>query len=882
MYGKQSLPILGFLLIVFVVGMLGNPSSANAQTVHALLIIMDNDKDDIGKDNTTFNKAVKQNLQNVMGMLQPLDIRPEIWQASIRLFQPTDIIHQVQNLNVQKEDTVFVYYSGHGQITDNVHYLTLEKGSRSSFLPRIDLAEVVSEKNCQLKMLITDTCSNVVPVSPSEASPGQKATPDPILPDAAVMTDLFFEHEGFLDITATEPRHYGLGDLRGGYFTKALIISSNTQANVDGNDFISWHEVFELTKKETQKLFGQRTVSLILQRELNTIGQMTQTPVQYSLPTRIIDETPPDQPSTTESQTTAMLDITSIPSGATVYIDGTQVGTTPLYSHEIDTRTYGEKQVKISLALEGYKERETHIILKGGKNKPWNVELEKMPTQPDPPIITVADTSDMMLIPAGPFRMGSDKISENGAKRIHTVYLDAFWIDTHEVTVGEYKQFLLDSEYQVSLHPELSKHSPTDDHPIVGVSWQDAMAYARWAGKRLPTEAEWEKAARGGLLSEDYPWGNDDIDSSKANYGNIQEHTTRVGSYPANEYGLYDMAGNAAEWCMDPFDVNFYTNSPDENPFAGHRSLEATINDYKSVTGLRVVRGGSWRQAKSGSFRVSARGKNDATKRYTNIGFRCVKEAPRSGGRTTQFGAIIEEDTSDMVLIPNQGPFRMGTEKIPGNETKPEHPVSLDAFWIDTHEVTVGEYKQFLLDSEYQVSLHPELSKHSPTDDHPIVGVSWQDAMAYARWAGKRLPTEAEWEKAARGGLLSEDYPWGNDDIDSSKANYGNIQEHTTRVGSYPANEYGLYDMAGNAAEWCLDLWDSNFYANSPAENPFSGHWSLEATVNNYESVTGFRVVRGGAWDQISTAEFLVGARFKYDAMRRPTNVGFRCAKDAP
>ena len=128
------------------------------------------------------------------------------------------------------------------------------------------------------------------------------------------------------------------------------------------------------------------------------------------------------------------------------------------------------------------------------------------------------------------------------------------------------------------------------NYPVVGVSWHDAMAYAAWAGKRLPTEAEWEKAARGGLAGQKYPWGNA-IDSSKANYNGYK--ATPVGHYAPNGYGLYDMAGNVWEWCLDEYDAGFYDRSPPANPIAGG-TITDIIHSFTNVKIERVIRGGAW------------------------------------------------------------------------------------------------------------------------------------------------------------------------------------------------------------------------------------------------------------------------------------------------
>ena len=158
---------------------------------------------------------------------------------------------------------------------------------------------------------------------------------------------------------------------------------------------------------------------------------------------------------------------------------------------------------------------------------------------------------------------------------------------------------------------------------------------------------------------------------------------------------------------------------------------------------------------------------------------------------------IWQKDKSIMVAIP------------PSDTT--EH------FWMGTTEVTVGQFKKFLAESDHQFSgdLWKGIYQVSPTDDHPMVYVSWHDATAYAKWAGKRLPTQAEWEFAARGGLVGKKYSWGNDKgLARDYANYQGTDgkdkwRYTAPVGSFKPNGYGLYDMAGNVWEWCQDWYDS-------------------------------------------------------------------------
>ena len=264
---------------------------------------------------------------------------------------------------------------------------------------------------------------------------------------------------------------------------------------------------------------------------------------------------------------------------------------------------------------------------------PPEPELDITP-EPEPII-----PDGMVLIPEGEFQMGSkDGDADNDEQPVHTVHLDAFYIDANEATNAAFKDFVLanpawqkeliddrfaDDNY---LNDWNGNNYPRgeSDHPVRYVSWYAAMAYAVWVDKRLPTEAEWEKAARGGLKRKQYPWGNG-INFNRANYGKNIGETTPIGEYPSNDYGVFDIAGNVWEWCLDGYEVDFYANSPRRNPTAGANNVEEIVNDFENIIDFRVLRGGGW-NSEPEWLRVSNRHGTSPT--YAGIGalgFRCAK-----------------------------------------------------------------------------------------------------------------------------------------------------------------------------------------------------------------------------------------------------------------
>jgi formylglycine-generating enzyme required for sulfatase activity len=235
---------------------------------------------------------------------------------------------------------------------------------------------------------------------------------------------------------------------------------------------------------------------------------------------------------------------------------------------------------------------------------------------------------------------------------------------------------------------------------------------------------------------------------------------------------------------------------------------------------------------------------------------------------------------TEMVIIPGGG-YERGSNKG-GRDEMPRHQISLDAFAIDIHPVTNEQFVQFLEAMggekdhnnndiirlrESRIKRHTgKLSIESGYARHPVVGVTYYGAVAYAKWIGKRLPTEVEWEIAACAGIEEFIYPTGKD-IDRTQANF--FSSDTTPVASYPPNNYGLYDMAGNVYQWCLDWYDYHYY-NLSMQEPHNPKGPLQGV---------YRVLRGGCWKSLKE-DLRCSHRHRNNPGTMNGTYGFRCATD--
>ncbi len=331
------------------------------------------------------------------------------------------------------------------------------------------------------------------------------------------------------------------------------------------------------------------------------------------------------------------------------------------------------------------------LVWTGCQDKTAEIPPAPVAAKSPPPAPRVEDwswTNNMVWIEGGTYLMGSEG-GQNDERPVHEVSVNGFWIDQTEVTNEQFEKFVKATGYvtvaerkpdpkdfpgapvellvpgsivfspppnEVPLdnpyvwwsyvpganwrHPEGTNSTiiGREQHPVVHVSFYDAEAYAKWAGKRLPTEAEWEYASRGGLKGKTYVWGDDQTPQGKW-MANIWQGkfpvfdsredgfhgTAPVGSFPANGYGLFDMSGNVWEWCSDWYAPDYYARSPKENPQGP--PAEASNDPNEPGVRKRVQRGGSFLCSDSYciGYRPSARMKSTPDTGLSHSGFRCVR-----------------------------------------------------------------------------------------------------------------------------------------------------------------------------------------------------------------------------------------------------------------
>lgn len=477
-------------------------------------------------------------------------------------------------------------------------------------------------------------------------------------------------------------------------------------------------------------------------------------------------------------------------------------------------------------------------------------------------------TPTWITIPAGLFTMGSDPraaappfANEQPQQR---VWLPEFRLSRVPITNAQYQQFIAATQHPPPGHwVDGQPSAGAEPFPVTYVSWADAQAFCAWAGVRLPTEAEWEKAAR----SADgrwWPWGDALPDATRCHFnGQAQgvapaaQSIMAVGQFPrgASPYGVLDMAGNVWEW----------TNTL-------YRRYPYQVDDGREdplTQGVRVVRGGSYNHDLR-QIRCAARDGIAAGARDVYIGFRVAASAA---------SPILP---LDWVTIP-AGAFLLGSTPTPRHLAEPtavlpsempQHPVHVAEFRIAQTPVTNAAYAEFVQATRHPAPAHWFANGVPPSlAQHPVTHVDWHDAQAFCAWAHVRLPTEAEWEKAARGPLseagLVRSYPWGNAPPDARRLNYRRTGKRTTTtpVDHYPlgASPYGVLDMAGNVWEWM-----SSAYAPYPYAAP-DGREDLQTGAQ--------RVLRGGSFASPSARYVRCAMRSLSYPTRRREHIGFRVAQ---
>ena len=467
-------------------------------------------------------------------------------------------------------------------------------------------------------------------------------------------------------------------------------------------------------------------------------------------------------------------------------------------------------------------------------------------------------TFEMVYVPGGTFTMGATAEQGddvwNGEKPAHSVTLSGYYIGKYEVTQAQWMAVM-------GNNPSNFKG---DNLPVERVSWDDCQEFIRklneLTGKKfsLPTEAQWEYAARGGKSGGTKYSGSNTIDNVAWYWDNAGRKTHPVGTKSPNDLGIFDMTGNVWEWCEDYYgDYPSYSQINPTGPESGSG---------------RVGRGGCWFYD-ARNCRVSNRYGSAPYCRSGNLGLRLSLSEQRDEESEAEVLNETENQsdpnldkfevngvTFEMVYVPG-GTFTMGATAEQVDEVwddeKPTHRVTLSGYYIGKYEVTQAQWKAVM-------GNNPSWFKG---DNLPVENVSWDDCQTFIRklnqLTGKNfsLPTEAQWEYAARGGKSGGTKYSGSDNIDNVAWYLNNACHKTLPVGTKSPNSLGIYDMSGNVYEWCQDWYGKySSYSQTNPTGPGSG---------------SSRVRRGGSW--ISGARYCrVSDRNSSSPDSSYGNLGFR------
>jgi len=500
----------------------------------------------------------------------------------------------------------------------------------------------------------------------------------------------------------------------------------------------------------------------------------------------------------------------------------------------------------------------------------------------------------------GPVESGCSTTMVSDLNPVHQVRISTFYMDAMEVSNSAYNQCVYAG---ACLPPKWVDEGELNgpSQPVVGVTWQDASGFCSWSGKRLPTEAEWEYAARRGHGGR-YPWGVQLPDGSLATYcdqdcvdldynaqakGQKRKGPDTVDTHynSRTQDGLYNMAGNVAEWTADAYNETIFQR------FAKRGTVSDPVEQGRSMTVARVAKGGGWPDSPVFLDARFRRNKSWDT-REKGLGFRCAGGGGggmvRVPGGTFTRGMELEEVQAWLTECQQDPVLKKCSFAVRFGDQLPQHPVTMSSYKIDLFPVTNRMYRQCV---EQGACKEPGSTGTDGfnQDDQPVTELTWDAAKTYCEAQSKRLCTEAEFEVAARGKTPEGFFPWGTKDItpNHSVFCYGDCaliptkdREKDPRFRpeavlnrNLNVSAFGVYDLSGNVSEWTADKYVESAYRKCAKSGCTDPTYKVKAKREDI-------VVRGGSFNQGPTK---VTATYRAYRVRplKSTALGFRCCQSA-